>query len=204
MHQPAELPWNGDFDFAAFRQQVAQFQELLRTAPSRDPRAFKWGLIAHLAGLYASGTQMPPYSPFMPDDPEDEQVTSHEPSAEQVAARRVRLQALANSLWAVIGEEDDAYFAVDVPDEETVSQYSLSRELVFILAGLEKGAAAWDAGRYDDAAWTWTIGFEEGGWGEEILSVLACLHYVALERMSLPQDSPNPLPKADPAVDPEE
>lgn len=203
MYQPVDHPWSDDFDFAAFRQQVAQFQELLCTAPSRDPRAFKWELIAHLANLYASGAQMPPYSPFMPDSVDEEPDESHESAVARWEARRIRVRSLVNSLQSVIGEEDDSYFAVDFPGEATVSQYSLSLELASILEDLEEPAAKWDAGHHDDAAWTWTIQFEEGGWGEAALSVLACLHYTAGERMSLFLGSPTALPRTDSTADSE-
>lgn len=203
MHQPTDYPWNDDFDFADFRQQVEEFARLLRINQARGPYAFTWEAVVHLARLYASGTQMPPYSPLMPDDVDDERTASYVVSSGQADARRTRLNRLANSLRVVIGEEDDTFFAVDFPDEATVSQYSLSRELAFISEDLEKGAAEWDAGRHDDAAWTWIYGFEEGGWGEEALSALACLHYIAGERMSLLLGSPTPPPQADSAADPE-
>ncbi|MBN1192731.1 MAG: DUF5063 domain-containing protein [Coriobacteriia bacterium] len=185
MHQPIDHPWNDDFDFARFRQQVSEFGALLRTAPARDPRVFVWLLVNRLSRLYASGAQMPPYSPFMPDDVDEEPAESHESAVARWEARRIRVRSLANSLRSVIGEEDDSYFAVDFPGEATVSQYSLSLELAAILEDLEEAAAAWDAGNHDDAAWTWTIQFEEGGWGEGALSVLACLHHIGVERMSL-------------------
>lgn len=203
MHKPTDRPWNDDFDFAGFRHQVEEYGNLLRTAPSRDRRTLEWLLIACISGLYVSGTQMPPYSPFMPEDVDEESVGPDAASLTAANERRFRAKVLADSLRVVIGEDDDAYFAVDFPDEARVSQFNLSRELVLILGDLEEGAVAWDEGRHDDAAWTWTYGFEEGGWGEEALSVLVCLHYNAGERMSLLEDSPPLLSEADSAVEPE-
>ncbi|MGB4593477.1 MAG: DUF5063 domain-containing protein [Coriobacteriia bacterium] len=185
MYQPVDYPWNNDFDFAAFRQHVGEFAELLGTAELRSSFAFRWELITHLARLYASGAQMPPYSPFMPDETDDGEPAPDEavdPRKADFRARRIR--HVRDTVKACMGD-DDAYYGVTWPDEDKVETLTLSGELAWIYSDLLKGAEEWDQGRLDDAAFTWINGFEEGDWGRRSLSVLGCLHLCAGDRIGL-------------------
>ncbi|MBN1193682.1 MAG: DUF5063 domain-containing protein [Coriobacteriia bacterium] len=185
MYQPVDYPWNDGFDFAAFRQQVGDFAELLGTAQLRSSFAFRWELITHLARLYASGTQMPPYSPFMPDEADDgESVPDAAVDPRKAKYRARHIRHIGDTVEACMGD-DDAYHGVTWPDEDTVEKLTLSGELAWIYSDLLKGAEEWDQGRLDDAASTWVYGFEEGDWGPRCLSVLGCLHFYAGDRMSL-------------------
>jgi len=185
MYQPIDHPWNDDFDFVGFRQQVEAFAQLLRTANLRNPHAFKWELITHLARLYASGTQMPPYSPFTPEESDDGQRASSDtvdPRRADFRARHIR--SITDIVRGCTGD-DDAYYTVSWPNEDTVEQTTLSGELLWIYSDLLKGAVEWDAGRFDDAAFTWILGFEEGYWGSSCLSALNWLHVCAGDRIGL-------------------
>lgn len=185
MYQPVDYPWNDDFDFAAFRQQVGDLADLLCTAQLRCSYAFRWELITHLARLYASGTQMPPYSPFMPDEADDSELAPDETVDPRKAKYRARhIRHIRDIVKACMGD-DDAYHGVTWPDEDTVETLTLSGEIASIYSDLLKGAEEWDQGRLDDAAFTWIYGFEESDWGPRSLSVLGCLHFCAGDRIGL-------------------
>lgn len=182
MYQSVDYPWDDDFDFAGFRQQVEEFFELLGTAQLRDRYACRWELISHLARLYASGTRMPPYSPFVPDEDEAASGEEEDPRAAGWRARQVR--GVSNKILDCMGD-DDLYYSVEWPDEDKVERTMVSDEMAWIYRDLRKGADEWDQGRFDEAAFTWLNGFEEGGWGQRCLSVLAQLHSCAGERIGL-------------------
>lgn len=182
MYQSVDYPWDDEFDFAGFRQQVEEFFELLGTAQLRDRYAFRWELITHLARLYASGTRMPPYSPFVLDEDEAASGDEGDPRKAEFRARQVR--AVTNAIRDCMGD-DDSYFAATWPDEDKIEKLTLSGELAWIYSDLRRGADEWDQGRLDDAASTWILGFEESDWGPRSLSVLTQLHACAGERMGL-------------------
>lgn len=182
MYQSVDYPWDDDFDFAAFRQQVEEFFALLGTAQLRDSSAFRWELLTHLARLYASGTQMPPYSPFVPDEDEAAGAEEDDPRKAEFRSRQVR--AVTDTIRSCMGD-DDSYYAATWPDEDKIEKLTLSGELAWIYRDLRRGADEWDQGRLDDAASTWILGFEESGWGPKSLSVLTWLHLCAGERIGL-------------------
>lgn len=185
MYQPVDYPWNDDFDFAAFREYVEEFAALLRTAQLRSSYAFGWELLTHLARLYASGTQMPPYSPFMPDEVDDSERGPDEMvDPRRAKYRALRIRRIKEKVKACMGD-DDAYYGVTWPDEDKVQKLTLSGELASIFSDLLKGAEEWDEGRLDDAAFTWINRFEEGDWGPKTLSVLGWLHLCAGDRIGL-------------------
>lgn len=184
MYQPVDYPWNDDFDFAAFRQHVGEFAELLGTAELRSSFAFRWELITHLARLYASGTQMPPYSPFMDETDDGEPAPDEVVDPRKADFRARRIRHVRDTVKACMGD-DDTYHEVTWPDEDKVETLTLSGELAWIYSDLLKGAEEWDQGRLDDAAFTWIYGFEEGDWGPRSLSVLGCLHVCAGDRIGL-------------------
>ena len=182
MYQSVDYPWDDDFDFAAFRQQVEEFFELLGTAQLRDRSAFRWELLTHLARLYASGTQMPPYSPFVPDEDEAAGAEEDDPRKAEFRSRQVR--AVTDTIRSCMGD-DDSYYAATWPDEDKIEKLTLSGELAWIYRDLRRGADEWDQGRLGDAASTWILGFEESDWGPRSLSVLTHLHACAGERIGL-------------------
>ena len=185
MYQPVEYPWNDDFDFADFRQLVDRFAQLLSTAQLRNKSACLLELRTYAARLYMLGTQMPPWSPFAGDEDSDDRGTPNsDVDPRQAYWRAQHIARVADTVKYCTGN-DDAYYELTWPDEDNVDQTTLSREITRMYADLMKGAREWDAGRLDDAAFTWIHGFEEGGWGEACLSALRWLHFSVADRVGL-------------------
>jgi len=185
MYQPVGYPWNDDFDFADFRQLVDRFAQLLSTARLRDKSAFLLELRAYAARLYMLGTQMPPWSPYAGDEvPDRSEMPDADVDPRQAHWRAEHIARVADTVKYCAGD-DDAYYELTWPDEDKVEQTTLPREITRMYADLMKGAREWDAGRLDDAAFTWIHGFEEGDWGEACLSALRWLHFSVADRVGL-------------------
>lgn len=185
MYQPIDYPWNDDFDFADFRQLADKLAQLLGTAHLRDKTAFLLELRTYAARLYMLGTQMPPWSPFAGDEDSDGSgITDGDADPRQAHWRAKHLRHIADTVKSCAGD-DDGYYELTWPDEDEVERTTLSREITRMYADLMKGAREWDAGRLDDAAFTWIHGFEEGDWGEACLSALRWLHFCTADRVGL-------------------
>lgn len=185
MYQPVDFPWDDDFDFAAFRQELLDFSRLVSTANLRNKAAFLLELRTHVARLYLRGTQMPPWSPFVDDEREDESGTRDaEIDPRQAHWRAAQVRRIAEAVKYCAGDYD-AYYQLTWPDEDEVEEVTLSSEVARMYGDLMKGAREWDEGKLSDAAFTWINGFEEGDWGQACLSVLGCLHFCAGDRIGL-------------------
>lgn len=131
------------------------------------------------------GTQMPPWSPFVDDeDSDDSEMPDADVDPRQAHWRAEHIRHVADTVKLCAGDHD-AYYELTWPDEDKVEQTMLSRGITRMYNDLMKGAREWDAGRLDDAAFTWIIGFEEGDWGEACLSALRWLHFCVADRIGL-------------------
>jgi hypothetical protein len=185
MYQPVDYPWNDDFDFAGFRQLVQGLAELLGKAQLREKSAFLLELRTYAARLYMLGTQMPPWSPFAGDEGSDGSgMPDVDVDPRQAHWRAQHIAHIADTVKYCAGD-DDAYYELTWPDEDKVEKTMLSREVTRMYSDLMKGAREWDAGKRDEAAFTWIHGFEEGDWGEACLSALRWLHFCVADRVGL-------------------
>jgi hypothetical protein len=139
---------------AEFAEKARGFCAFVDTASSLPMRDRLRGAREHLAELVRAAGQLPDVPP-QPLNP-----TAH---------------AGSPARWPGFGELDPYWEVFDPYDPQAPLQASLSDDVLDVYGDLQRGLAAYEAGRIDEAIWVWRFYFEVH-WADHAVDALRALH----------------------------
>jgi len=166
----------GDYDWAGFRAQVADYESVLQRSLELDRIDFERAVLVPLSRLFSLATSMPTSdevyeqaggeSIFPDSQSESEPPLSEEQWVGLVGEWSTRISAILGEL--------DSYSEVFDPAVGDVVEGTISDDLADVLGDLNDGARLWDAGDTRQAMWEWSFRFSH--WGEHALGAMRAIH----------------------------